>query len=1087
MGDPRGKKNFHFSLALLAFICFGLSAQAQLPTATILGVVKDATGAVIPGVAVAVTNVATRLTRSAQTGEDGSYRFSALPVGTYDIRAEHPGFQTKVEQGLRIAVGDEAVLNIVLAVGTVIDTVSITAEAPIVNTTSGTLGTLVSEQTVSDLPLDGRNYNDLTLAQPGVSENRAANTAGTLNGIQFSSNGAPTRSNLFTIDGTIMNDLHNTGASSSNENSLGVEGIREYRVVTNSFSAEYGLNMGSQVTLVTKSGTNSVHGSVFHFLRNSALDARNWTDRNTKPPFRRNNFGFSLGGPVRRDKLFYFMTYEGLRQARTTTELYTIPSLAARQDGGLVPAIAASVKPYLQFWPAPNGEDLGGGLARFSKANTERQSEDYGQARADYNVTNSDSLFGRLTITDSNDFKQGMIDGVFSEFPTRNQYLTLSDSHIFTPELLGTLRGSFSRTHSIATSTIDLPSNLAFTPGQPMGGLGITAVDGYSSAPGTTPVELNQRIISASGDIFYSLSPHSLKFGTLLNFYRQFMSNNGGNSPRGNWTFPNLTTFLTAAPTQFTVLTPGSSSNRTYDYQTIGFYLQDDWRVTPTLTLNLGLRYEMATTPKEIHGDGAAVRDIVRDSAVTLGAPFINPSKKNFSPRFGFAWDVGGHGHTAVRGGFGLLYDVGTFGTALFIGASATPPLSSVSNLTPGQGLIFRPFPPIPPEAAGSELRTVDYHLQQPHLLSYNFTVERQLPAQIGLTIAYAGSRGINIMQTKEGNPTVPLGVVRGTICDSRVPTPAASNTGPKCWRGAGATDANPAGSATGIDPRLNPAWNTVEFKTAGANSWYDSLQFTVLRRFSRGFQFQSSYTWGHALDTTQSQIGVDNSVTSNNFGDDPSNPRHDKGSAGFDQRHGWRVNGIYRFPSNLSGRWGTLANGWWISSILTWNSGFPFDPNSSTQRSRSLTGGTNGGQRRADLVPGIKHENLTRGGSIGCTLGTGSTARVIAPGTLLGTPQLFYDPCALALPNLGFNGNAGRSIMYGPNYSAWNFSVVKDTPLPWLGESGAVQFRTEIFNLLNHPSLGVPSRTFNLTTAGQITTTFSRSREIQFALKILF
>ena len=199
----------------------------------------------------------------------------------------------------------------------------------------------------------------------------------------------------------------------------------------------------------------------------------------------------------------------------------------------------------------------------------------------------------RLTITDSNDFKQGMIDGVFSEFPTRNQYLTLSDSHIFTPELLGTLRGSFSRTHSIATSTIDLPSNLAFTPGQPMGGLGITAVDGYSSAPGTTPVELNQRIISASGDIFYSLSPHSLKFGTLLNFYRQFMSNNGGNSPRGNWTFPNLATFLTAAPTQFTVLTPGSSANRTYDYETAGLYLQDDWRATPTLTFNLGLRYDL--------------------------------------------------------------------------------------------------------------------------------------------------------------------------------------------------------------------------------------------------------------------------------------------------------------------------------------------------------------------------------------------------------------------------------------------------------------------------------------------------------------
>jgi len=749
--------------------------------------------------------------------------------------------------------------------------------------------------------------------------------------------------------------------------------------------------------------------------------------------------------------------------------------------------ITASVRPYLDFWPAPNGENLGGGLARFSKTNTETQGEDYGQARADYNVRNSDSLFGRMTINNSNDLKQGMIGTVFSEFPTRNEYYTLSENHIFRPELLGTFRGSFSRTHSTAVSTIGLPASLAFKPGQPMGGLGISGVDGYSSAPGTTPVEVTQRILSTSADIFYTHGAHSLKSRTLVNFYRQFMSNNGGNSPRGNWTFPNLAAFLTAAPTQFTVLTPGSSSDRTYDYQTIGLYLQDDWKAARNLTFNLGLRYEMATTPVEIHGDGAAVRDILRDSAVTKGAPFINPSKKNFSPRFGFAWDVLGKGRTSVRGGAGLLYDVGVFGTALFIGASATPPLSSVSNVTPANGLAFGPYPVVPAELAGRELRTVDYHLKQPRLYSYNLTFEHQFPGQIGLTLAYAGSRGIHIMQTREGNPTIPLGVVRGSICDSRVATSPASLTGPKCWRGADATAANPSGSATGIDPRVNPAWNTIEYKTAEGDSWYNSMQMTVVRRFSRGFQFQSSYTWGHALDTTQSQIGVDNSVTSNNFGDDPLNLRHDKGSAEFDQRHGWRVNGIYRIPSKASGPLARLANGWWISSAMAWNSGFPFDPNTSTQRSRSLTGGNNGGIKRGDLVPGVKPENLTRGGSIGCTLGTGPTARVIAPGTALGTPQLFYDPCAFALPALGFNGNAGRSIVYGPNFNNASFSLVKDTPLPKLGESGSLQFRTEVFNVFNHPSLGVPSRTFNLTTAGQITSTFSRSREIQFALKVLF
>jgi hypothetical protein len=1065
----------------------GWLAEAQLPTATISGIVKDSSGAVIPGVSVTVTNAETGTSRSGQTGSDGSYRFPALQVGTYDVRAEHPGFQAKLQRGLRVAVGEEAALNFTLDVGAVTETVSVTAEAPIVNTTSGTLGSLVSGETIANLPLDGRNYNDLTLLQTGVSENRAASTGGTLNGIQFSSNGAPTRSNLFTIDGTIMNDLHNTGASSSNENTLGVEGIREYRVVTNAFSAEYGLNMGSQVTLVTKNGTNELHGSLLEFLRNSALDARNWTDIPDKQAFRRNNFGGSLGGPLRVDRAFYFLTYEGLRQSRGITEALTIPSLAARQDGGLVPTIAASARPYLAFWPSPNGEDLGQGLARFYNPIADVQREDYGQARVDYTLSGADSLFGRFTINDSNDSRPGMIPEVASNFPTRNQWYTVSDNHIFSPLLLGTFRASFSRTHSTAVSSIDLPANLAFKQGQPMGGLGITGVDGYSTAPGTTPVELNQRITSFSGDMFYTLRTHSLKFGTLLNFYRQYMSNNGGNSPRGNWTFPSLTAFLTAAPTQFTVLTPGSSADRTYEYQTVGFYLQDDWRVKPTLTLNLGVRYEIATTPEEIHGDGAAVRDMIIDPAVTPGQPFINPSKKNISPRFGFAWDVHGNGMTSVRGGFGLLYDVGTFGTALFIGASATPPLSTVSNVTPAQGLVFGPFPVIPTANAGRELRTVDYHLQQPHLASYNLTVERQLSSDMGLTVAYAGSRGINIMQTREGNPTIPLGVVSGTVCDSRVATPPASVTGPKCWRGSGATDASPAGTATGIDPRMNPAWNTVEFKTAGASSWYSSLQVTVLKRFSQGFQFQSSYTWGHAIDTTQSQIGVDNSLTSNNYGDDPSNPNHDKGSSSFDQRLGWRVSGIYRFPANLTGGWGTIGNGWSLSSSLTWNSGFPFDPNSSTQRSRSLTGGTNGGQRRGDLVAGVDHGDITRGGSLGCTLGTGATAQTIAPGTALGTPQRFYDPCAIALPNLGFLGNAGRSIIYGPNFSIMSLSLVKDTPLPVLGESGSIQFRTELFNLLNHPSLGIPSRTFNLTTAGQITSTLSKSREVQFALRLVF
>ncbi|HWP84755.1 MAG TPA: carboxypeptidase regulatory-like domain-containing protein [Terriglobia bacterium] len=272
----------------LAILCGTTLTSAQLPTATISGVVRDSSGAVVPGVTVTVTNADTGISRSSETDSRGAYRFPALQVGTYDVRAEHPGFQTMLQRGLRIAVGEEAVLNFALEVGAVTETVSVTAEAPLVNTTSGTLGSLVTEQTITDLPLDGRNWNDLTLLQVGVNQLRQSDTSGTLNGTQFSANGAPVRSNLFTIDGTIMNDAHGTGGASGNENTLGVEAIREYKVATNAFSAEYGMTMGSQVALVTKSGTNQFHGSLFEYLRNSALDARDWDDIPKKPPFRRN-------------------------------------------------------------------------------------------------------------------------------------------------------------------------------------------------------------------------------------------------------------------------------------------------------------------------------------------------------------------------------------------------------------------------------------------------------------------------------------------------------------------------------------------------------------------------------------------------------------------------------------------------------------------------------------------------------------------------------------------------------------------------------------------------------------------------------
>ena len=1032
------------------------AALAQLSTATISGVVKDPSGAVVPDVTVTVTSTETGMSRTATTASNGSYRFPALPVGNYELRAEHPGFRAQVQSGLRVTVAEEAVLNFTLEIGAVTETVSVTAEAPLVNTTSGSLSSLVSEQRVADLPLDGRNFNDLTMLQIGVAQNRTADTSGGLQGTMFSSNGAPIRSNLFMIDGTIMNDLMGSGGASTNENSLGIEGIREFRVVTNSFSAEYGISMGSQITLATKSGTNHLHGSVFEYLRNSALDARNWTDIPTKPSFRRNNFGAAGGGPLRPDRTFFYLVYEGLRQTRNETQAGAVPTLQARQDGGLVPRIAEPVKPYLALFPLPNGPDLGQGLGRFFNPVANIQGENFGQGRVDHSFSASDSLFGRYTIDDAFEVRPGVIPPFRSDLKSKNQWLTVSENHVFTPALLNTFRASFSRTHSLSIPTGVNDPALSFSPGQIVGELGISGL-ADTRVPGTVPLDNNQRIISFSDDVFYTRGRHALKFGTLINLYRQFLL--VGTNIRGAWRFANLASFLEGRATQFQVMTPGSRYDRTYDFSTLGFYVQDDLRVTPTFTLNVGLRYEFTTQFEEIRGNGAALRDIQRDPAVTLGIPFLNPSRRNLGPRFGFAWDIQGDGKTALRGGFGLLYDIGTFGSALLVGTTGTPPLSSQAVLP---SPTFRPLPPIPPEAAGRALRTVDYNMQQPHLLSYNLTLERQLPFAMGLTVAYAGSRGLNIMRTREGNPRVPE-----VLPDGR-----------KFW--------------TGREPRVNPNWADIEWKTADGNSWYNSLQVGLLKRLTRNLQFQSSYTWSHALDESQGQLSVEDGPVAggagSNYGEDAADRSHDKGSASFDLRHIWRVNAIYRFPWAASGAWGKLANGWWVSSIFTWNSGFPFLPTLGSQRSRSGYRGVNAGANRPDLVPGVKHEDITRGRSRGC-LG-------FPAGTPLGTPERFFDPCAFSIPPLGFLGTAGRYSVYGPNFSNLTFSLVKDTKLPFLGESGTLQFRAETFNVLNHPSFGPPQRTVfaaladvepPLSNVGNITSTLSKSREIQFAVKILF
>jgi hypothetical protein len=1045
---------------LLALVAAGSwsAASAQTATGAIVGAVTDETPAALPGVAISVINSETGIERTTVTNSIGAFRVPQLLPGEYVLRAELAGFRPFVQPNLRVTVGGEMNLNIQLAIGELVDEIVVTGEAGLVNTTSGSLSGFVSEDRIEHLPLNGRNYVTLAFLQTGVSQSRNTTVSPDSSASAFSAQGAPIRSNLFMIDGTIMNDSNDLGAASTNNTTLGVEGIREFRVVTNSFSAEYGTRMGSQITLVTKGGTNRVHGSALYFVRDSAMDARNWEDRAEKPDFSRHNFGGSLGGPLARDRAFFFFTYEGLRQERGTTEITSVPTAEARLDGGLVPRISAAARPFLERIPLPNGRALGGGLGEYTGVLAQEERQNYVQGRVDYNFSKSNSLFVRYTRDPARRVSPTLNPEVTTIWQSRNQYLTVSGNQIFSPTLLNTVRFSFSRTNTFADRTAMQAPELefAFFPGQGVGGITITGM-GYPLGEGSGNESHTQRIVGVSDDVFYTRGRHSIKFGALVNMYRQNPVS-GADGSRPSWRFSNLRDFMEGIPNRLRILTPGSIVSRKYDFATVGFYFQNDLRATSNLTLNLGLRYEFATQIEEADGYGAALRDIVNDADTTIGIPFKNPSRGNVSPRLGFAWDILGDGTTALRGGAGLpLYDLGGIGQVLRSSIGGNPPTSSRSNLSPSNlpGLTFGPLPVIPPALFGRDLGAVDFDLEQPKLYSFNVTLERQLPWSSAVAVSYAGSRGVNILMRGEGNPTVPQ-----ILADGR-----------PFW--------------TGREPRVNPNWGTIELTHASSKSWYDSMQVSVTKRATRGLQVESAYTLGEAVDLTQGLRGADDSGTRTE-GDYPQDPTFDKGASFFDVRHNWNVNATYELPGPAAGPLAAVIGGWSVSGIFRWSSGLPFSPSSSRERSRAnVLGGTH--MNRIDLVSGVDTSTITSGESRGCP--------GLAAGTPVGTTERWFDPCAFALQPLGFLGNAPRSSVRGPAFREVDLSFMKRTRFP-LGDQGALQFRIDIFNLFNRPNFGVPDGIVYdgradvepvLPTVGRFTSTVNRSRQVQLGFRVIW
>jgi hypothetical protein len=1030
------------SLALAAAMLLAIHvpvASAQITAATVSGVVADETGGVLPGVDVMLKNVETGLTRSVVTADDGSYNVPGLPPGLYDARASLPGFTPAVRSGIELAVGQQASLNLTLKVG-VTEMVMVASTAALVDTKSSSLSALVDEKTIEELPLNGRNFIELALLQPGVTAFSMRGPGSlTSRGEQININGANGRANSYLLDGANMSSYAGVAVSTAADTTLGVDMIREFRVVTNAFSADYGRASGGVISVVSKSGTNQPHGSGFEFFRDSALDARNFFDVGPPPSFERHQLGLTGGGRIRKDRTFFFGGVERLVESLGLTRLPTVPSAAARA-GQLWP-INPVVRPYLDLFPQPNGPELGGGLARFTFPVDQTTAETSAQVRVDHSFSGADSLFVRYTIDDAARGLPTLFPRFSSDQKSRSQWLTIEEKRTVSPALLNTARFSYSQVKLGQSVVSDgVGPELAFVPGQST--IGEITIGGIMEVLGPTrnnPSNNDIEYFTFSNDLAYSKGRHFLKTGVLIEPVQTYALTS--TNLRGRFTFTNLENFLAGRSSRFTGVLPGADVERFRRNTLFGFYVQDDLTLHARLTINLGLRYEFDTVPNETSGRDSSLRNRVTDSDFTVGPIFENPSLKNLGPRGGVAWDVLGDGKTSVQGGAGVYYDTdGTFNTAL-LGATFSPPFALPVNIA---NPTF-PHPSFDGIAGDRAARAIDYHVQQPRMLTGHVTFEREVLPNFVLIAGYAGSRGYNLAQAIEGNPAVPQVQPDGT----------------KFF---------PANA-----PRSNPNWGSIDFRTANGRSWYNALQLGATRRSSRGFQGQVSYTFGEVIDETQGQVGID-ATNSSVFPQDPIDPGNDRGPADFDVRHVLTMNVTWELPfgQQLTGLAGAFARGWQINGVGVLRSGVPFSPAITSGVNWSRSGNVaNGAEDRPNLRPGVTPQDIVLGG-----------------------PNQYFDPNAFVLQPKGFLGNAGRNMLRGPGFVNFDLSAVKHRSWHFAGKGGAIEFRVEAFNVFNRPNFSIPNRVVfagasegeaPLSTAGQITSTANAARQIQLGVKIKF
>jgi len=1003
-------------VAVAGLLCTQLPASAQYDTGSIVGIVHDQSGAVVADAKVKVTNTKTGRVYEVTTDSAGNYEVPGLPAGPYEVKAEKTGFKVARVEDIILYATDRKGINVNLPLGTVSEQVSVVADATTVNTQSSETGASIDSNKVLNLPLNGRDFTSLIALVPGAittggfGQNSLGGFETTFAGVNVLLDGADaTRIDVNAVSTQL-------GRQESRISRASIDSIQEFKVLSSTYSAEYGRSTGDIVNVITKSGGNTLHGTAFDYFRNDIMDARNFFE--TQPtPLRLNQFGGNLSGAIVKDKLFYFVNYEGVRQIVTTPDPQVVV-LGQSVRASFAPAM----QPVIATIPLPNAPGLvvasdgtprpDLGFFNGNLRNTLR--EDTGSIKIDYNAGSKDTFSFRYNISDSfTNTQYGVVAGQVSPSYSRNHLLKGSWNHSITPSLLNEFGVAFNRPQ---TDSLGGGGGFPFFLCSAFWGCSDKVGFGATPGPALFSNRRPQHSVQFLDTLTWVKGRHTLKAG----FDIRHVVTHDALDPQEFLAFDNIDDFKKGQALQLSTLGHTMVGVQNTNY---GFFVQDDVRVTPRLTLNLGLRYEYNTV---LQGELIGNFDTATLTLAPQGKPLYNPDRNNFGPRVGFSWDPLGGGKTVLRGGFGVFYSPMLTGAALGLASNYQQSfnfnlfdlLFGTRTCTPSYGLTYpvpNPLPtctpPLPANVTG-----LDKNVRDTYSMHWSLGVQHEVIKNTVLEISYVGNRGVKL----------PAGAAYAGEELNLSPFPGTPN-------------------------QISPNFGQIRRFGNFINSSYHSLQTSVRRRIAKGVNIDANYTFAHEIDDA---VNILTGAYQNSH-----NPTLDYASGDIDVRHNFTLGAVWDIPAAT---WlpRKLAQGWQISSLLQARGGLPY-----TIALSAPFFGTDQIRPNLDPTQSVKPANFS------------------VPGNQLNR-NAFHAP-----PSKTY-GNLGRNTGRGPGFTQWDASFAKTTPLT---ERLSLQFRGEMFNLLNHPNFGNPVSVLDDFNFGKSLSTINNhvgtgtSRQAQLVLKLIF